>query len=75
MTRDEIKDLRTRMGITQEKFSQMLGVTHNTYNRWENGRCKPSRLALEKLEQCNSLNRQRELLKKQEELCNGLSTR
>jgi putative transcriptional regulator len=45
-----IRDLRLRMGLTQEKFAARLGVTFPTINRWENGRARPSPLAMEKIE-------------------------
>lgn len=45
-----IRELRDRTGLTQEKFAAKLGVTFPTINRWENGRAKPSPLALEKIE-------------------------
>jgi putative transcriptional regulator len=45
-----IRDLRLRMGLTQEKFAARLGVTFPTINRWENGRSRPSPLAMEKIE-------------------------
>ena len=44
-----IREARTRLGLTQEKFAAKLGVTLPTINRWENGRTKPSPLALQKL--------------------------
>lgn len=40
-----VKDLRVRLGLTQEEFAHRLGVTFSTINRWENDRCIPSRLA------------------------------
>jgi DNA-binding transcriptional regulator YiaG len=45
-----IKALRKRTGLTQEKFAAKLGVTFPTINRWENGRSKPSPLAMERIE-------------------------
>lgn len=48
--RDLVRQLRTRLGLTQEKFAARLGVTFPTINRWENGRAKPSPLALKQLE-------------------------
>ena len=45
-----VRDLRERTGITQEKFVAKLGVTSPTINRWENGRAKPSPLALKQIE-------------------------
>ncbi|UCF90568.1 MAG: helix-turn-helix transcriptional regulator [Desulfobacterales bacterium] len=42
--------LRGRTGLTQEKFAARLGVTFPTINRWENGRAKPSPLALKQIE-------------------------
>lgn len=35
---------------TQEKLAANLGVTFPTINRWENGRAKPSPLALKQIE-------------------------
>lgn len=44
-----IREVRTRLGLTQEKFAARLGVTLPTINRWENGRTKPSPLAIQNL--------------------------
>jgi len=46
-----IRELRKRTGLTQEKFAAKLGVTFPTINRWENGRAKPSPLALQRIEE------------------------
>jgi transcriptional regulator with XRE-family HTH domain len=45
-----VRELRERTGLTQEKFAARLGVTLPTINRWENGRARPSPLAMEKIE-------------------------
>lgn len=45
-----VRNLRERTGLTQEKFAAKLGVTFPTINRWENGRAKPSPLALKQIE-------------------------
>ena len=45
-----IRELRTRTGLTQEKFAAKLGVTFPTINRWENGRARPSPLAMQQIE-------------------------
>lgn len=45
-----IRELRFLNGLTQEQFAAKLGVTYSTINRWENGRAKPSPLAIEKIE-------------------------
>jgi putative transcriptional regulator len=45
-----VRELRKRTGLTQEKFAAKLGVTFPTINRWENGRTKPSPLALKQIE-------------------------
>jgi transcriptional regulator with XRE-family HTH domain len=45
-----VRELRDRMGLTQEKFAARLGVTFPTINRWENGRARPSPLALKQIE-------------------------
>ncbi len=46
-----IRELRERTGLTQEKFAAKLGVTFPTINRWENGRAKPSPLAMQRIEE------------------------
>jgi len=45
-----VRELREMTGLTQEKFAAKLGVTYPTINRWENGRAKPSPLALKQIE-------------------------
>lgn len=45
-----IREVRERIGLTQEKFAAKLGVTFPTVNRWEHGRAKPSPLALKQIE-------------------------
>lgn len=46
-----VRELRARTGLTQEKFAAKLGVTFPTINRWENGRAKPSPLAMQRIEE------------------------
>ena len=45
-----VRELRDRLGLTQEKLAARLGVTFPTINRWENSRAKPSPLALKQIE-------------------------
>ena len=45
-----VRSLRERMGLTQEKLAAKLGVTFASVNRWENGKAKPSPLALKQVE-------------------------
>ena len=45
-----VRELRRRLGLTQEEFAAKLGVTFPTVNRWENRRAKPSRMAMKLLE-------------------------
>jgi putative transcriptional regulator len=44
-----VRTLRGRTGLTQEKFAAKLGVTFPTINRWENGRARPSPLAMQRI--------------------------
>jgi len=46
-----VREIRKRTGLTQEKFAAKLGVTFPTINRWENGRAKPSPLAMQRIEE------------------------
>jgi transcriptional regulator with XRE-family HTH domain len=45
-----VRELRRRLGLTQEKFAATVGVTFPTVNRWENGKAKPSPLALQRIQ-------------------------
>ncbi len=45
-----VLELRKKLGMTQEQLARELGVTVGTVNRWENGRFRPSPLALRGLE-------------------------
>lgn len=40
-----IRDMRTKLSMTQEEFAHALGITVSTVNRWENGHSEPSKLA------------------------------
>ncbi len=43
---DIIKDIRSRLGLSQTELAKKLGVSFATVNRWEKGRCEPSQIAL-----------------------------
>jgi len=47
----KIKELRSRLGLTQEQFAAKVGVTFSTVNRWESNKSKPSPLALHRIEE------------------------
>ena len=47
----KIKDLRSKLGLTQEQFAAKVGVTFSTVNRWESGKSKPSPLAMRQIEE------------------------
>lgn len=47
----EIKDLRTKLELSQEKMAQVLGVSLLTVSRWENGKSKPSQMAIYRLKE------------------------
>ena len=40
-----VKDLRERLGLTQTRMAERVGVSFATVNRWENGQSRPRRLA------------------------------
>lgn len=44
-----IRNLRARLGLTQEQFAANVGVTWSTENRWEQGKSAPSPLATDRL--------------------------
>jgi len=46
---NQIKTLRSKLGLTQVVLAEKLGVSFPTVNRWENGKAVPSQLAWNKL--------------------------
>lgn len=49
MKKEQIRDLRKAMSLTQQQFAELLGVSFVTLNRWENGQSKPSAMGVAKL--------------------------
>ena len=45
-----VKELRERLGLTQSEMASQIGVALTTLARWEQGKAKPTPLAIEKLE-------------------------
>lgn len=46
----KVREIRKKLGLTQEEFAAKLGVSFVTLNRWENHHNTPSALALQQLE-------------------------
>lgn len=44
-----VRNLRSQIGLTQEQFVAKINGAWSTVNRWENGRGKPSPLALQQI--------------------------
>lgn len=51
MDNKKIKDIRGKMGLSQERFAALVGVTRVTIARWEDGIVQPSPLAERMLQQ------------------------
>jgi HSP20 family protein len=51
MENKHIKGLRLRLGLSQERFAQLLGVSLQTVRRWEEGLTKPLPIISLKLEE------------------------
>ncbi len=47
---EAVRGVRDRLGLTQQELAGRLGVALPTVSRWENGRHRPSKLALAKIE-------------------------
>ena len=41
-----VKDIRSRLNLSQTELAEKIGVSFATVNRWEKGHCTPSRIAL-----------------------------
>lgn len=46
----DLKQVRKRLGLSQEQLAQALGVSFATVNRWENEKTSPSKLAVKTFE-------------------------
>lgn len=46
----DIKQIRKRLGFTQKELADLVGVDQVSVNRWENGKRRPSKLAVRNLE-------------------------
>lgn len=46
---DRVKQLRRKLGLSQERFAARVGTTAGTVSRWEAGMRKPLRMAQERL--------------------------
>lgn len=46
-----IRKQRAALGLTQEQFAAKIGVTFSTVHCWENGKRKPSPLAMLRIEE------------------------
>jgi len=44
-----VKDLRNKLGLTQEQFAQKVGVTFSTINNWEKGTRTPHPFLFQRL--------------------------
>ena len=42
----KIRQIRTRLGLSQAKFGELLGVAGNTVARWERGELVPPKVAV-----------------------------
>ena len=41
-----IKEIRSYLNLNQSELADVLGVSFATVNRWEKGRCEPSKIAV-----------------------------
>ena len=70
-----VKKVREQLGISQEDLARELGVSYATVNRWENGQCKPSKLAKAQFESFCSRMSERGNLSLPASMLNPLRTR
>ena len=54
MTKQEVKQLRVKLGLSQQEFATKLGIGIMTVSRWERGITKPSRMAQRLLKEVES---------------------
>jgi type I restriction enzyme M protein len=44
-----LKEIRRRLGLTQEQLAHRIGVSFTSVNHWERGRRRPIPIALDKI--------------------------
>jgi len=49
MKPEEIKNIRLKLGLSQQEFASSMGVSFATVNRWENGKAKPQKDRIERM--------------------------
>jgi DNA-binding XRE family transcriptional regulator len=47
----KLKEVRRKLGLTQEALAHRIGVSFTSVNRWENGQTNPSPLARRQIEE------------------------
>ena len=55
----DVVRLRGRLGLSQEKFAEKLGVSVSSVGKWETGQHKPTGLSLRALERLTKLSRRK----------------
>jgi SNF2 family DNA or RNA helicase len=61
MNSENIKSLRLKLGYSQKEFAATLGVSFATVNRWENGKAKPQRDRIERMQSLLKRGKQQEI--------------
>ena len=59
LRKNDVVSLRARLGLTQEKFAEKLGVSVSSVGKWEQGWHIPRGLSLRALERLAKLSRRR----------------
>jgi DNA-binding transcriptional regulator YiaG len=49
MEAEEVKQIRSKMGLSQRQFAKKMGVSFVQVWKWENGRAKPHPIIAEKI--------------------------
>jgi len=52
---NEIKRLRSKLGLSQEEFANRIGVKRLTVTRWEGDSYRPSPLALARINELKAI--------------------
>lgn len=55
--KEDIKQLREKLLLTQAEFAAKLGVSFETVNRWENGKHEPTMKAKRKIKRLIDINK------------------
>ena len=61
MTPEQVKSIRTNLGLKQKEFGQLFGVHHITVSKWERGVLEPNTYQQTLMDECKKASRSKDV--------------